>query len=364
MRALVLVVMTCAAAVVVAACGGGGDAQERAGPPRPFMMGLSTLPRELNADAYADAFELAGDNGEIVLIQRTPPWKDFLPGADISDDVAKTTAAEKKALQEQGLRLFFAIDPTDPANGRDRLADAPPALAGKDFDDDSVRKAFVAYARYVALNYKPTYLALGVEMNLYFEKRQDGLERFRSVYEEAYDAVKEASPDTQVSVTFQYEDLQGLMPGADVHQTGWPLLKAFEPRMDFVGISTYPSLAYPSVGAIPDNYYSQLQAFTDRPIVISQMGYSSDRGAHGLNSGTESEQQAFLERMLGEARKMQMPFVIWFAGWDPAYAKDSPYAVFEHIGLLRADGTEKPAWQTWQTYARRPYQPATVAASG
>ena len=50
-----------------------------------------------------------------------------------------------------------------------------------------------------------------------------------------------------------------------------------------------------------------------------------------------------------------MPFVVWFAGWDPSYAKDTAFSVFQHIGLLREDGSEKPAWAPWASAALRPY---------
>jgi hypothetical protein len=348
------------AAALVAACGdGGGGAPQTSGPPRAFMMGLSTLPRELNAKSYGEAFKLASGNGEIVLIQRTPPWQDFLPGADVGEDTAKTTASEKQAVADGHLRLFFAIDPTDGSTGRDRLAGLPASLSGRNFSDPDIRAAFVSYARYVALNYKPAYLALGVEINLYYDKNKEELDDFKSLYAEAYDEVKKISPDTQVTVTFQYEDLQGILPTEDQHFADWPLLRAFDPRLDFMAISTYPSFAFATAAAIPENYYTQLRAFTDRPIAIAEMGYSSAAagGVQGLNSGTEQEQDAFLKRALADAEVMKMPFVIWFAGWDPAYASNTPFGIFQHIGLLREDNTAKPAWNTWFAAARRPYQP-------
>jgi len=161
------------AALVFSACGGDSSARTSAptaGPARSFMMGVSTLPRALNAAAYADTFRLASENGEMVLIQRTPPWADFVPGADISKETAKTTASERDAVASKKLHLFFAIDPTDGSTGRDRLANLPGSLAGKNFGDSAVRSAFISYAEYVALNYKPAYLALGVEMNLYLQR--------------------------------------------------------------------------------------------------------------------------------------------------------------------------------------------------
>ena len=351
-------------AVALSACGGGPGKRDgtASGPERSFMMGISTLPRELNGKAYAETFDLAAANGEMVLIQRTPPWADFVPGADISEAVAMTTASERDAVSNKRLRLFFAIDPTDGSTGRDRLAGLPASMAGKDFSDPDVRSAFLTYAQYVAINYHPAYLALGVEMNLYSQKNKADFDNFKSLYFEAYDRVKEASPDTQVTVTFQYEDLQGKLPTEDKHFPAWQLVKAFDAKMDVAAISTYPSFVYARASDIPANYYRQLRGFTEKPIVIADMGYASAAGVQGINSGTEQEQAAFVTRALMEAQELKMPFVIWFAGWDPAYAKDTPFGVFQHIGLLREDGSEKPAWGPWADAARRPYAEPVPAA--
>jgi hypothetical protein len=354
-----LIATTIAAAGLIACNGGSKDDRnaQSAGPARSFMMGISTLPREQNATSYAETFDLAAQVGEIVLIQRTPPWADFLPGAGISESTVETTASEIDVLKDKGLQLFFAIDPTDGATGRDRIAGLPSSLAGRNFADPDVRSAFLSYAQYVALNYKPAFLALGVEMNLYYQKNPDDLADFKTLYDEAYDRVKQASPDTKVTVTFQYEDLQGILPREDRHFPDWQLIRAFDEKSDVTAISTYPSFAFSRAADIPDNYYAQLQGFTDKPIVIAEMGYASAATSQGINSGTEPDQAAFVRRAIDEAGAMKMPFVIWFAGWDPAYAEDTAFGVFRHIGLLRDDSSQKPAWAAWAEAARRPYKP-------
>ena len=55
------------------------------GEPRPFAMGFSSLPVDDSGDAYEEAFELAGQSGDVVLIQRSPPWPDFVPNGSISN---------------------------------------------------------------------------------------------------------------------------------------------------------------------------------------------------------------------------------------------------------------------------------------
>ena len=66
------------------------------GQPRPFAMGLSALPAEPGDQAFRDAFALADAAGEVVLIQRPPPWADFLPGASISEQTKRLTRFEKE----------------------------------------------------------------------------------------------------------------------------------------------------------------------------------------------------------------------------------------------------------------------------
>ena len=124
------VIVLLGGAVVIASCGDGDETRNggTGGPSRSFMMGISTLPRELSGAAYSETFDLAAANGEMVLIHRTPPWADFVPGADVSDATAKTTASEKDAISSKKLQLFFAIDPTDGSTGRDRLTDLPASL--------------------------------------------------------------------------------------------------------------------------------------------------------------------------------------------------------------------------------------------
>ena len=352
-----LIISLIALPLALAACGGGPgeDDAPTSGPPRSFLLGFSSLPRELNAEAYAEAIDFAGDHGEIVLIQRNVPWGEFAPGGSVSDDTAESTTSERDAVRKNGLKLFFAIDPTDGATGRDRLAGLPGEMAGRRFDDADVRAAFLSYAEYVALNYKPDYLALGVEMNLYYEKNKDDWDNFRSLYAEAYAAVKRASSETQVTVTLQYEDLQGLLPREDKHFADWQLVRAFDP-IDFVAISTHPDFAFAGPAAIPENYYSQLTAFTDKPIAIAEMGYASAGGRQDANIAVEEQQAAYLERMIGEAQKLSMAFAVWFAIWDPVYAKGTEFDAFQSIGLLRTDNTEKPAWRRWDAAARRPYR--------
>ena len=329
-------------------------------------MGLSSLPEQPSKAGYEKAFSLAGENGELILIQRAPPWEEFRPGGVISAETVDLTREEKRLAEENGLGIFAAVDPLDPAD-RGRLASPPEdpdgrSLADAGFGDPRVRSAFIAYAQYLALNLKPRYMALGMEVDLYEAARPDDFDNFVSLYFEAYDAVKDISPETLVFPTFQMEAIQNLLspagqPAGPAAPSRWHLVLNFEPKVDILAITTYPSFVFATPDDIPPDYYDQLRRYSDAPIAIAAAGYSSGPGREGINEGTEEEQEAFLHRLFQDAERLEMTFVVWFASTDPSFVQEPPLDLLQYIGLRRADGSAKPAWEVWVQEAARPHSP-------
>ncbi len=326
---------------------------EGEGPPRPFEMGISLLPPTLDEAGYARTFDLAALAGEVVLIKRTPPWDEFVPGGQITEKTASITEQERDLVRDQGLKLFFAIDPTDPADRR-RLAGLPEDLRGAGFANPDVQRALEAYAEYVVKNYSPDYLAIATDVNLYAAAHREDFAVFVALYAEIYDRLKDLSPDTMIFVTFQYEDLAGVLPTVQEHDPSWEIVEEFGDRLDLLAISTYPSLAFESVKAIPAGYYSQALDHTTAPLAIAETGYSSGPGRRGLNAGTEPLQEEFARFILLNAQALDAQFVIWLAGWDLAYATQPPLDVFRYVGLRRDDDSAKPAWKVWEQAVKRP----------
>jgi hypothetical protein len=317
-------------------------------PPRSFEIGVSSLPTEASEDAYREAFALAGSLGDLVLIQRAPPWTDFLPGGSISPRTERLTRLERDLARRNDLHLLIAIDPTQPSD-RGLLAGLPASLTGRDFSDKDVRASFIAYAKYMALNYKPAYMVLGVEVDLYYTRRGDAAFRnFVSVYFEAYDAVKEVSPATQVFPTFQYENVLGLLNGGA--QPAWSLVNRFEPKLDLLAVSTFPRAAFNGIQSLPGDYYSALATQTDKPIAFFSAGWAS------RNEGVDDEasQIAFIYRIFAAAEELQSPFLVWFLARDPDVGPDDGLGSLASMGLYDASGKPKSALKVWRNYLARP----------
>lgn len=325
------------------------------GDPRSVRLGFSTLPPTETSDAYIGAFATAAQYADVVLIQRTPPWEDFLPGGHVSQQTSDNTRVETRLLsQYRNLKLYFAIDPTDGSVQRTRIANLPQGVdpqAG--FLDPGIRESFLAYTAYVAKNYHPDYLALGVEVNMIQERAPKQFDAFVSLYKQAYDIAKAASPKTKVFPTFQLEDLLGTF--GTIHPPAWEDIDPFRGKMDVLAISSYPFLAQVrSTSDLKPDYYSQLKQHWDGEILIAETGWPSAPVEGQLIVGTEEDQQAFLARILNDAEQNGFSLVVWFAALDPAFAQTGAASVFKDIGLRHSDGGNKLAWTTWEDWARRP----------
>ncbi len=353
-----LVFASACGATTPAAGGGGAPARETAGEPRAFRMGFSALPAILTDDGYTAAFDLAAKHGEVLLIQRAPVWAEFIAGATPSARTRTQTITERDTAAARGLKLFVALDPFDPAD-RGRLAGLPPGREGRDLSDRELHNAFVAEAKYIAVNYRPAYLALGVEVNATYERNPTQYARFVAAYREAYSTAKAASPDTLIFPTFEYEQLLGVIPWEAPHPPRWELVKDFADRSDLFGIATYPSFAYAVARKVPPNYYRQAKAHTTLPVAFVSVGYASDMGRDGVNSSTPPEQRRFLQRLIGEADTTASPLVIWFAGRDAGYLATPPFDLFAAIGLRDKNDQPKEAWPVWEQAAKRPYDSST-----
>ena len=332
-----------------------------AGEPRSFRLGFSSLPARLDDEAHVQALNIAALYGDLLLIQRTPSWADFLPGATPSGELLDLTEREVRAIEERRLTLFYAIDPYAPED-RGRLAPPPEGYEGAGILNSDLRAALVAEARFIAGAYRPAYLAFGVEVNATFDRSPGEYAAFLGVYREVYEAVKEASPQTLVFPTFQYEQLLGATPWEVAHPPRWERLADFAERLDLVAIATIPSLTHALARTIPADYYRQLRQHTDLPIAFAAAGFSSAPGPGGINSSTPPEQRRYLLRLLADAEAMRSPFVIWFASHDPEFVSDiAPLEPLRSIGLLDTEGQPKEAWPLWAEAAQRPYQPPSDA---
>ncbi|MGA9193319.1 MAG: hypothetical protein WBZ24_16455 [Anaerolineales bacterium] len=321
--------------------------------------GFFPSPPEMTDESLLDLLHAMGAHGEVVLIQRAVPWSDFMDGPDgKSQDVTDEQNLVIVAGRE-GLEPIFVIDPL---NGLDRrqLAPLPAELQGADFGTPALRRTYLNYAVRMAKTFHPRYLGLASEINTYADAHPDDFAHFVDLYKQTYAAIKAESPNTQVFVTFQWDDLNNLSimsEGQPPFQINWEEVDVFEPQLDLWAISSYPFVAFDDAAQIPDDYYTRLLDRADKRLAVAEGGWPSEDVApfHGSTDDQIGYLQAIDSQLGGH-----LTFWIYLVLQDFNVEAYRPFLEaqgigsqvdtldwFQSVGLRTYNGQAKPALAVW-----------------
>jgi hypothetical protein len=303
-------------------------------------------------------------HGDVVLLQPAVPWDEFRGGIDSQSPKFEDLRGQVTLAWASRLEPVFVVDPLNGLN-RTQFAGLPADLAGADFSHPAVRAAFQNFALRIAREFHPRYLGLASEINTYADAFPADFPNFLSLYRDTYRKIKTESPDTQVFVTFQWEDLNNL----DLFREGgepsikWDLVEAFEPDLDVWVISSYPFAAFDSAAEIPADYYTPLLGRTAKPLAVGEGGF----GSADLPPfhGTPEDQVLYLNAIHNQIGP-RLAFWIYLVLDDfnmDSYAKyfESRGAGadvetlrwFSVVGLRTRNGTPKPALAVWDGFRRQ-----------
>lgn len=199
--------------------------------------------------------------------------------------------------------------------------------------------------------YHPPYLFLGNESDAYFIANQDDYTRWVAFYNEAYDAIKTVSPETEVGPIFQYERMSGQGYINRWTTPYWGALEAHDlNKVDIVGITLYPWLSVVTPEDIPDGYLDPLtERIGDKPIAITETGWPGD--SFGLQTPWEASPEAQL-RFVDALARILNGANIRILNWLHLYQMQLPadrteFAEFTSISLRDAEGNKRPIYDVW-----------------
>lgn len=319
-------------------------------------FGFFPSPGEPTVEGMISTIQGAADHGDVLLFQEQVPWSDFQQGAEGESQAADELSEVVNFARLNGLEAIFVVDPLNGLNRREFLG-LPESLQGGDFSTPEIRSAYLNFALRLAGEYQPRYLGLASEINTYFDAHPGDQEHFLSLYRETYQAVKQISPHTQVFVTFQWDDLNRLDGDGQPYQIKWEQIEVFEPQLDLWAISSYPFFFFPSPADIPEDYYTPLLERTEKPLALSEGGWSTQPV---LDRVTSPQMQVDYLHLLDEQLGDRLVFWINLTYSDldwPAYQEVfqqqgsendlMTLSNFIYLGLVEVDGTPKPGLQVW-----------------
>jgi len=328
-------------------------------------FGFFPAPPEGTTEAVLNHFTNLGENADFILIQPAVPWEDFRSGVEGDSQERNDLTNQTILAHQNNLDWIFVVDPLNGLNRREFLG--LPLGWDANFSNPDVREAFTNFTLWIVREFSPRYLGLASEINTYMDAHPDDVDNFVSLYKEVYDKVKAGSPETQIFVTFQWDDLNNMFApaaeGRPAGQTNWDQVDAFEPYLDLWVISSYPYFAFPNGEGISADYYTPLLERTSKPLAVAEGGWTTESLGAGAIQGDETGQVDYLQALhdqLGDRMRFWVYLILSDFNMDSfgeimraegrAESDIEGLGMFSAVGLTHFDGTPKPALSLWNAY--------------
>ena len=326
------------------------------------IYGFFPSPPKATLASIIGHYKDLGQYADFILFQHNIPWADFAASADGESKSRTDIAGQVMLARSNGLDSIFVVDPLNGLNRRE-FSGLPSGWEAS-FANPQVRAAFTNYTLWAVRTFHPHYLGLASEINTYMDTYPEDADNFLSLYREVYALIKAEAPETQVFVTFQWEDMNNMFEGAaegrQKLQPNWDRIEAFEPNLDLWVISSYPYFVFPGA-SFPADYYSRILARTSKRVAVAEGGYSS-RDIGGVKA-TPEDQVAYLTAIHDQLGS-RLAFWVYLLLNDfdmESYAKAlkdqgvsetdlNTLSMFQSLGLREADGTPKPALEVWMSF--------------
>lgn len=215
---------------------------------------------------------------------------------------------------------------------------------------------FLAVCVEIAQKHQPAIMLIGVEINRYFEKSEEGFSDFVDLYPDIYQAIKDVSPATLVGSNFQLDYMRGeaFRSGAE-HDPHWEIINNFEPVLDIVSFTAFPYFDYDEPNEIPDNYFTEIGNHTSQPVMITETGWPSKPvSAFPGISASEDLQVEYFDQLLALTEPLPLHTLIWSFQHDPEIGIAG--GLFDYIGLKNNDGSPKKMFTEWTELVERPVE--------
>jgi hypothetical protein len=331
------------------------------------LYGFFPSPPEATTQSVMDTYKAIGQHGDVVLLQQNIPWEAFTSSMDAESREITDIHNQYILAHQNGLEVIFIVDPLNGLNRRE--FQGLPSGWQADFANPQVRAAYRNFTLRIVREFHPRYLGLASEINTYQDTHPEDFTNFLSLYNETFNLVKAEAPETQIFVTFQWEELNNLIPSVaqgTPYSVNWDQLEQFEPSLDLWVISSYPFVIFPSGAEIPPDYYTPLLSRTSKPLAVAEGGYSST--PVGSFPGDPQSQMDYLNAIHSQIGGKRLTFWIYLLLNDfdlDSYARlmhqngqksedINTLAMFASVGLTGSDRIPKPGMATWDSFRRGP----------
>ena len=369
-RSAAVLVAIAAAVGNVCPCANASQASSRS--TRSFRMGFIPFPPDDTPEAIERVNRFIQANADIVGEQmESVPWTEALSGAPFQANLINNWRSRMEGVPA-GAKIYLALNP-----GRGGLADywgatehdpMPAAFQGKTFSDAIVKRAYLAYCKRAIEYFKPSYVAIGIEVNEILYNAPNRAKDYIELHEYVYKELKKSYPNLPIFASFTLHGLLDDRHPKEDRERDLDLVKDLMPYDDVIAISYYPFFG--NLSDRVDESLNWLASKFDRygkPYAVAETGESAESltvtvdGKPWKISGSPARQADYYRKLFAFADGHRTLFVINFltidydALWKKIAGKSAPvFGAWQYCGLVDSRGNERPAYKVWKEYFDKP----------
>ncbi|MEZ5964664.1 MAG: Ig domain-containing protein [Planctomycetota bacterium] len=308
-------------------------------------FGVALSPRGHSASTttqdWVDHLTMPGVHGAVRSFHGA--WRD---SGMTNGEVPQLARTGAQWALDYGFVAAFGFGWSDGAGNPDLTSDSEPS--NNSWSNVETRREFREMVTAFAGQWQPRFLFLGNETNVWFQSHtQNEWMDWVSEFGECYDAIKQASPATEVFTVFQLEMMKGVgRHNGWSNAPQWQLLAdhAATGKIDTFGFTVYPYFEHDTPGQVPDSYLQEIRAHWTSPVAFTEVAWPAM--ARPPYSGDEADQAAFVRRFLSLAAELDVSYLSWLFVHDWDGQASTP--AFTAVGLRANDGTPRAADLAWQ----------------
>lgn len=337
-------------------------------PSRSFVLGFTDFPHALSGEAIAFAFSVVARDGDLAIAHWDDgvPWEEALSGAPYAAGF-QAEIDRRRAGFPPGHVVYLAVTPI--AFERDRLAPHKgdgggeplrPPWSARSFDHPEVIAAFLAHCERMIAAFRPRYFAYAIEANLLARIEPAEWPAFVTLAAAVYPRLKTAHPELPIFLTLQADTFH------EQREVQSALVRQVLPYTDVIAVSSYAFSAEADPARLPADHFSALRELAPaKPFGVSETCWPAEPVTSPYPAfipASEEGQRRYVERLLGDADRLNAVFVSWFFPrdfddfWD-SHIRLLPNApllrLWKDCGLYAGDGRPRPGLSAWREWLAR-----------
>ncbi len=325
---------------------------------RNFEMGFTTWPYARTVQAVDDTYSFLTDNADVYAehIDSFIPWSAWMNNTALPTDFVNNIQS-KANRKIAGNKLLLSIGLL--SHSRDELmqdVDGSTPIYTH-LNDAHIVDAYYKHVHYLVNALQPDRLVIAIEVNKLLLVSTTKWNEYKLMIAEVKTRIKNDYPNLPISESMMLHVLlDAQLYNLDTYINE---IFAYTNQLDFTSISFYPFMNNLHTKTDFQSAFDFLHQRATNTIAFVETGnISKNLVIPNLNvdiSGSEAEQQVYLETLCVNVQEHSYDFIIWWTHRDytalwqtfPPEVKDLG-STWLSTGLVRDNGTKRPSYTSWQ----------------